>query len=159
MLPFFLKSAELSPPNWLKRATPKATFTYDPTVFCAGLPTCGPLQVSYANWADPTNTWFAVALQAIGLAKNPLGFNSGFLSGGAYTTETISPQAVRSSSESSYLAEALQWTQIKVYNRTLASKILISSGKATGVSVSTGGTSYTLTARKEVILSAGTFHS
>ncbi|KAK3387979.1 hypothetical protein B0H63DRAFT_167772 [Podospora didyma] len=154
MLPFFLKSATLTPPNWLKRQAPNATITYDQTVFGAG-----PLQVSYANWADPTNSWFAVALQAIGLAQSPIGFNSGVLSGGAYTTETISPQAVRSSSESSYLAKALVLTQLKVYNRTLAAKILFTGTAATGVSVSTNGISYTLTARKEVILSAGTFHS
>ncbi|KAK0702310.1 hypothetical protein B0H67DRAFT_558610 [Lasiosphaeris hirsuta] len=159
MLPFFLKSAKLTPPDWLKRATPNATFTYDPTVFCTGLPICGPLQVSYAKWVDPTNTWFSVALEAIGMAQNLLGFNSGSLSGGAYTTETISPDAIRSSSESSYLAWALQNTQLKVYNRTLASKILFTSGKATGVSVSTGGAGYALTVAKEVILSAGTFHS
>jgi len=162
MLPFFIKSSRLTPPNWTKRNTTNATFTYDSSVFCSGAASaCGPLQVSYSNWVDPTNTWFAVALQAIGLAKSTIGFNSGVLSGGAYTTETVNPvDATRSSSESSYMAWALQQTSLKVYNRTLASKILVNSlGKAAGVSVKTGTTSYILSARKEVILSAGVFHS
>ena len=163
MLPFFKKSSKLTPPDWIKRATLNASFIFDPTVFCLGGPSCGPLQVSYSNWVDPTNTWFAVALKAIGLGPSLLGFNSGFLSGGAYTTETIDPDsATRSSSQTSYLTWALQNTQLKVYNRTLASKILFNTNKkATGVTASTAGspTPYTLTATKEVILSAGTFHS
>ncbi|KAK5660446.1 hypothetical protein OQA88_12991 [Cercophora sp. LCS_1] len=161
MLPFFKKSTRLTPPNWTKRATPNATFVYDPTAFCAGLPTCGPVDVSYSNWVDPTNTWLAVALNAIGLLPNLLGFNSGILGGGAYTTETIAPDATRESTQPSYLDWALQATQLKVYPRTQASKILFNTNKkATGVTVSTnGGASYTLTATKEVILSAGVFHS
>jgi choline dehydrogenase len=160
MLPFFIKSTRLTAPDWAKRATLNATFSYDQSVFCQGQAnSCGPLQVSYSNWVDPTNTWFAVALKAIGLAPSTIGFNSGSLPGGAYTTETIAPDVTRSSSESSYMAWAPQQPQLKVFNRTLASKILFTSGKATGVSVSTGGVSYTLTAKKEVILSAGIFHS
>lgn len=159
MLPFFKKSTRLTPPNWAKRATPNATFAYDPAAFCTGLPTCGPLDVSYSNWVDPTNTWFAVALQAIGLLPSMLGFNSGILAGGAYTTETIAPDATRESAQTSFLGWALQETQLKVYSRTLARRILFTGAKATGVSVSTDGTAYTLTATREVILSAGVFHS
>ena len=162
MLPFFIKSSRFTPPDWDKRAAPNATFTYDPTVFCSGVKKgCGPLQVSYSNWADPSYSWFEKALSAIGLPKSPIGFNSGVLKGAAYTSMTIAPDAVRSSSKSSYLDQALQDnTSLKVYNRTLASKILFNSAKkATGVSVSTNGIQYTLKARKEVILSAGVFHS
>lgn len=164
MLQFFVKSSTLTPPDWMKRATLNASFIFDPTVFCFeafSLSPCGPLQVSYSNWVDPTNTWFSVALSTIGMLPNLLGFNSGFLSGGAYTTETVDPDtATRSSSQTSYLTWALQNTQLKVYNRTQASKVLFTSGKATGVRVSTeGAAAYTLTATKEVILSAGTFHS
>ncbi|KAK4246832.1 hypothetical protein C7999DRAFT_41812 [Corynascus novoguineensis] len=145
MLPFFVKSSTLAAPDWDKRDTPNATFEFDSTVFCTGLPSCGPLQVSYSNWVDPTNTWFAVALGAIGLHPSSLGFNSGSLSGGAYTTETIDPNsATRSSSQTSYLSWALENTQLKVYNRTLASRIVFKNTKAKGV---------------VVILSGGVFHS
>lgn len=51
-------------------------------------------------------------------------------------------------------------TDIVVYTQTLGKRILFDSNKtATGVLVVTGGASYSLSARKEVILSAGTFQS
>lgn len=163
MLQYFVKSSTLTPPDWMKRATLNASFIFDPTVFCFDLlGSCGPLQVSYSNWVDPTTTWFSVALSTIGLGPSIFGFNSGYLSGGAYTTETVDPDtATRSSAQTSYLTWALQNTQLKVYNRTQASKVLFTSGKATGVRVATDGaaSAYTLTATKEVILSAGVFHS
>lgn len=167
MLQYFIQSSTLTPPDWIKRSTLNASFIFDPTVFCFNiplpfLPSCGPLQVSYSNWVDPTNTWFSVALSTIGLGPSLFGFNSGYLSGGAYTTVTVDPDtATRSSSQTSYLTWALANTQLKVYNKTQASKVLFTAGKATGVSVTTDGTAapYTLTATKEVILSAGVFHS
>ncbi|KAK3312320.1 hypothetical protein B0H66DRAFT_396827 [Apodospora peruviana] len=160
LFPYFFKSTKLTPPNFAKRNTPNATFTYDKAAFCTTGPNCGPLQVSYAQWVDPTNTWFAVALKFIGLATSSVGFNSGSLSGGAYTTGTIDPtHATRSSSETSYLRWAIANTGLMVHYRTQALKILFTSGKATGVSVVTEGFPYTLTAKKEVIVSAGVFHS
>ena len=51
-------------------------------------------------------------------------------------------------------------TDIVVYTQTLGKQILCDSKKtANGVLVDTGGESYLLSARKEVILSAGTFQS
>lgn len=45
---------------------------------------------------------------------------------------------------------------MQVYKQTLATKIIFSENKtATGVSVVTGGKSYVLSARREVILAAG----
>jgi choline dehydrogenase len=47
-----------------------------------------------------------------------------------------------------------------VYLRSHSSKVLFDNNKtATGVAVTTGNRDYVLTARKEVILSAGVFHS
>ncbi|KAK3939410.1 alcohol oxidase [Diplogelasinospora grovesii] len=159
LLKYFVRSTTFTPPNWAKRNTPNATFSYDKSVFCTGS-NCGPVQVSYANWVDPSNTWFALALQAIGLNMSSIGFNSGILSGGAYTTGTIDPEdATRSSSETGYLRLAIQSTQLMAHTRTQALKILFTGTKATGVSVNTAGVAYTLTANKEVIVSAGTFHS
>lgn len=163
-LKYFIKSSELTPPDFAKRNTPNATFTYDASVWCTGK-NCGPLQVSYSNWVDPSHTCFAAGLKSIGLNTSTVGHNSGVLQGGAYTTETIDPSdpwfgtATRSSSESSYLRWAIANTQLMVHYRTMATKILFTSGRATGVSVSTEGYPYTLTAKKEVILSAGTFRS
>lgn len=158
LLPFFKKSAQLTPPDFAKRNTPNATFQYDATVFDAS---GGPLQVSWSNWVDPTTTWLAQAFQSVGMTLSTLGLNSGVLSGfGAWCTVTISPaHARRSSSESSYLRAAINNTGIMVYAHTQATKILFNGTTATGVSVSTQGLEYTLSAGKEVILSAGTFLS
>ncbi|KAH8911261.1 alcohol oxidase [Coniochaeta sp. PMI_546] len=163
-LKYFIRSSELTPPDFAKRNTPNATFTYDTSVWCTGKD-CGPLQVSYSNWVDPSHTWVAAGLKYIGLNTSTIGHNSGILQGGAYTTETIDPDdpwygtATRSSSESSYLRWAIANTQLMVHYRTSATKVLFASGRASAVSVSTEGYPYTLTAKKEIILSAGTFHS
>jgi choline dehydrogenase len=105
-----------------------------------------------------------LGLQAIGLNISTIGFSSGILSGfSAWIPTTISPEhARRSSSQSSYLEQSIKETQIMVYPHTQALKIIFDSSnprKANVVSVSTQGLEYTISATKEVILSAGVFHS
>jgi choline dehydrogenase len=157
LLPFYKKSVRLTPPNLAKRNAANATPEYDPSSFANG----GPLDVSWNNWVDPTLTWIAKALQAMGLPINPKGWSAGDLSGGSWTPATIDPShATRESSQTSYLEYALTNTNLKVYHHSLVSKILFKGKKATGITVSTNGTAaYTLSAKKEVILSAGVFHS
>jgi choline dehydrogenase len=162
ILPFFKKSTHLTPPNLQKRNVQNATVFYDPTVFDNSLD--GPVQVSWGNWVDITGTWLALAMQSIGLPLSPLGFSSGILSGyGAWVTSEIRPEdATRSSSEASYLRQAIENTQITVYTHTQAQRVLFDEGsrkKAVGVSVSTSGFQYTISANKEIIVSAGVFHS
>ena len=128
----------------------------------------GPLQVSFGKYEDPFGTWAQKAFQAIGQAAIK-GFQLGQLIGSAYMPFTEDPtNAHRSTSESSFLesTKAMQ-VNLQVYNNTLAQKIVFqgSDNCATGVTVSsystkgTQGTPYTLHAKKEVILSAGTFQS
>lgn len=93
---------------------------------------------------------------------NHAGFNMGRLIGSGLMTFTIDPSnAHRSSSESSFLQQAMENTTLKVYTQTLAEKITFTGENvASGVVVSTnGGRQYILSARKEVIVSAGTFQS
>ncbi|OCL11721.1 GMC oxidoreductase [Glonium stellatum] len=162
LLQYFIKSAHLTPPNYQKRNTTNATVVYDPSAFNNAIG--GPLQVSWGNWVDPTVTWLAKALRSIGLPTSPVGFNSGSLAGyGAWVTLTIDPKhATRSSSQTSYLEQAIKTTGLMVYPHTQATKVLFSNNgtaKASGVSVSTQGLEYTISANKEVIVSAGVFHS
>ncbi|KAF2676342.1 GMC oxidoreductase [Lentithecium fluviatile CBS 122367] len=161
LLPYFKRTATVTPPNLQKRNAPNATVLYEPSAFDNRLK--GPLQVSWANWVDPTQSWLARALQAVGQALNPSGFNSGKLNGGAWTPSTIRPKdATRSTSKISYLESAIKSKrrQPTIYLHSQASKILFDQDKtATGVAVVTEGNGYVISAKKEVILSAGVFHS
>jgi choline dehydrogenase len=91
------------------------------------------------------------------------GLSSGALDGGAWVPTTIDPKnATRSTSKSSYidtLASTLPSGPV-VYLHSQASKILFDDKKrAIGVAVTTNNQSYVLSAKKEIVLSAGVFHS
>lgn len=175
MLPFFQKSVNYTGPanaSYTNSSNPQ-----DPSAFSAA---GGPLQVSFSNAVDPLGTWVRPAFIAAGLPQIP-GFSSGSLLGSGYAGLTIDPaNGHRSSSESSFLRWALQDGRApRVYKNTLATRILFedatstSSGnsttarrpRASGITALTAGTfgtgsvSFTLTATREVILSAGAFQS
>lgn len=166
LLPYFQKSCKLTPPNDAKQRTPNATVKYDVAAFST---LGGPLQVSWCNWVDPALTWFQKAFEAIGLPISDLNFNSGTLSGfSAWITSTISPlDAKRSSSQASFLKQAIANTNIMVYTQAQARQILFNSTgcdadnsfTASGVLVTTQNVNYTISAKKEIILSAGVYHS
>lgn len=156
-LPFFKRSPKLTPPDWKKRNTPNATFTYDPKAFDDK---GGPIQVSWANWVDPTATWLAKGLQAMGIPLSKEGFNSGKLLGGAWSNTLINPKNTQRSSAYTFLENIIDKTDIAVYHHTQALKVNFDAQKkATSVLVSTDGLQYTLSASREIILSAGVFHS
>ncbi|KAF1846382.1 GMC oxidoreductase [Cucurbitaria berberidis CBS 394.84] len=161
ILPYFKKSSTITRPDVQKRNAPNATVLYDPTVFDNSLH--GPLQVSWGNWVDPTQSWLARSLQAIGQTLSSSGFSSGKVSGGAWVPTTIDPKgATRSSSKSSYLSFVSEKNKagVTVYLHSQASKILFDKDKrATGTTVSTEGREYVISAKEEVVLSAGVFHS
>ncbi len=162
LLPYFKKSCHFTPPNLSKRGTPNATVEFDATAFDKN---GGPLEVSWSNWVDTPLTWFQKAFALIGLPVSSENFNSGsIIQKSAWIPSTISPSnAVRSSSQSSFLTRAMNATKITVYKYTHAKKILFNSDRpspsAVGVSVRSGGKDYVISAKKEVILSAGVFHS
>ena len=161
-LPYYKKSCNYTPPN--QTLYTNATNRQDPSSFD---PAGGPLTVSFSNFVDPFGTWAQKGFEAVGM-KAINGLNSGSLIGSAYATLTIDPRnAYRSSSESSFLQAALQnGTSPTVYKNSFAQRILFSSNKtAIGVMVTTAGpygipeVNYTLSARKEVIVSGGVFQS
>ncbi len=125
------------------------------------------MQVSFSNHVDAFGTWAQRALVKAGMTLIN-GFNSGKLLGSAYATLTIDPRnARRSSSESSFLQSAFRNGKAPiVYTHSLVQKILFSEDRtATGVLVTTAGTfgtpsvSFTLSARREVIVAAGAYQS
>jgi len=156
LLPFFEKSLKFTPPNMELRFA-NGTPEYDPTVLGNG---SGPLSVTFSHYVQAFGTWATKGLQEIGL---PIvkGFQSGYLSGQSYSMFTINATTMtRESSETSFLRTGLAYSNYVVYQSTLAKKILFDANKkATGVIVDTQGTVYTLSATKEVIVTAGVFGS
>lgn len=123
----------------------------------------GPVHISYPNFAVPYGSWVELAMQQLGFPYQQ-DFISGNLLGYQYAPVTVRPDGqIRESSQTAFLDTAMQQglTNLKVYTHTLAKQILFSSNKtATGVKVVSGnGNPYVLSARSEVIVSAGAFQS
>lgn len=118
-----------------------------------------PLHVSYPRYAMPFSSWVRRALTAIGMQEVE-DFNSGSLMGHQFCSMTIRPtDESRSSSETAFLQSPRDLETLSIYEKTLAKKILFDWGnRAHGVRVH-GVWDFTLWARREVILSAGAFHS
>ena len=159
-LPYFQKSVTFTPPDMNLRFA-NSTPQYDAEAASGG--NKGPLSVTFSNYAQAFGTWATKGFQQIGI---PIirGFLSGELIGQSYGTFTLNATTMqRDSSETSFLAQGLKNPALTVHPLTLAKQILFdttsANKKATGVRVDTAGISYVLSARKEVILSAGTFNS
>ncbi|KAL8676494.1 MAG: hypothetical protein Q9186_006989 [Xanthomendoza sp. 1 TL-2023] len=154
LLPFYKKSVHYTSPTVLST---NSTNTQDPNAWSS---TGGPLQVSHGKFVDPFGTWVQPVAEQLGMTGIN-GFQSGKLLGSAYVPFTVDPEkSRRSSSESSFLQSVDPKARLTVYHNALAEKVLLDrQNKATGVVVSSNGTTFTLQARFEVILSAGTFQS
>ncbi|KAL8788896.1 MAG: hypothetical protein Q9213_001419 [Squamulea squamosa] len=154
LLPFYRKSVHYTPPVLLSA---NSTNDQDLNAWSA---TGGPLQVSHGKYVDPFGTWVQPAARNLGMAGID-GFQSGKLLGSAYLPFTIDPEkSHRSSSESSFLRSLPPTARLQVYHHALAERVILDRrNAATGVVVSSNGSTFTLCARKEVILSAGSFQS
>lgn len=100
-------------------------------------------------------------LQEIGIQEIE-DFNSGSLLGAQYVSTTIDPNGeFRASSQETFLTAAANRTNLKVFQLTMAKKIIFDSRKkATGVQVAVPGMKpFTLTASHEIVISAGAFQS
>lgn len=158
LLPYFRRSTHITPPS-NKTLRENATIYYDKMAFDNDLPYHQPLHVSWANYVKTFSTWAKQALRTVGVgASSSLDYGS--LQGSSYALTTITPHDQhRDSSQTSFLEHAMRTSDIKVYTQTMARKIEFSNNTATGVQVTTAGRNYTISATKEVILSAGAFQS
>ena len=156
LLPYFKKSPNFTAPN-LSKLPFGDDISYDASAFSeAG----GPLHVSYSDYLQPMTPFINKAMSILGIGTIP-GPNSGDLIGSTRMTSTIDQSdETRSSSETSFLRAAIASSSLQIYKNTVAQKILFDTGKkATGVQIRTAGDSYVLSARKEVVLAAGTVSS
>lgn len=158
ILPYFKSSCRLTPPDSDKRWPRNGSVSYDPSVFDTSKP--GPLQVSWPNWAMPLGTWAREGMKSLGIYPTPVGVNSGKVEGSGWVPATIDPATGHRSSSQTFLSEAIKHTSLKVYTRTMATKVVFDTRKrARGLEVETAGKPFFVEAKKEVILSAGAFQS
>lgn len=156
ILPYFQKSITFTPPP--DSRFPNATPKYD--VDSLG-DAKGPVQVGYGAYVWAFGSWAIKALAEVGIPEIQ-GFTSGDLLGSTRQLLTIDPvEQTRDSAETSFLRKlGLKNPNLIVYPDTLATRILFDGFKrAVGVSIDFGGYQYTLSATKEVIVSAGVFQS
>ncbi len=159
LLPYFRKSVKYTPPNMKVRAANASVPDPSPQSYSTS---GGPLEVTYPNWANPVSSYAGAAFKELGV--NTLqDLTSGSLIGNQYSPATIrASDQTRSSSETSFWQASVRSGRgnLILYTQTLAKKVLFSdSKKATAVVVETGGVRYTLSAKKEIILSAGAVSS
>lgn len=144
-LPYHKRSVAFTPSSG-------TSIPYDPSVYS---PDGGPVQISFPSTRPAFDDYMERAFSVSGF-NTTQGLNSGILNGYSPQTFTVDPETqTRSSCASSFLEKALQETELKVYTRTLAKKILFEGKRARGVLVETNGAEYVLEARNEVIVSAG----
>ncbi|PYH78829.1 alcohol oxidase [Aspergillus uvarum CBS 121591] len=157
VLPFFQRTPAFTPPDNAERPR-NASAGYNPAAFAVG----GPLQVSYPVDSVAFSSWMERAMYDIGFGETQ-DFNSGTLLGAQYCSLTIHPsERTRCSSETAFGQIGDSMSKLRLYTKTMAKKILFDSDrKAIGVVVRTGNatSTYTLRATREIIVSAGAFHS
>ncbi|KXJ87206.1 hypothetical protein Micbo1qcDRAFT_236426 [Microdochium bolleyi] len=127
-------------------------------------PEGGPLPLSYGNYRAPYSNALADGLRGIGLAEIG-GFSSGELIGFSTLPLAVDPVTWTRATSETFLWSAMRNENAKltVYTSALAKRVLFDEDKrATGVVVDALGQEnyeYVLSARREVILTAGVFHT
>ena len=153
IFPFFQRTVKFTPPRSRSEVSIQQ---YNRSAFSSS---GEPLHVSYPIYPMPFSDWAKQAFTEAGLPELE-DFNSGSLIGHQFSSMTIRARdQSRSSSESAFLGAFNNLSNLTVYQKTLATKILFDEGdRAVGVQVKNTWSS-TLKASKEVILSAGAFQS
>jgi choline dehydrogenase len=95
---------------------------------------------------------------AAGLSLN-LDFNGAKQEGIGWIDHTISRRGARHSAARAFLKPAIHRQNLTVWTGSIAERILVKDGRAVSVVISHNGEKKTVSARREIILSAGTINS
>lgn len=152
---YYRKSMNFTPPNTELRLA-NATVAWETVEAAEG----GPLDVSFSSWAQSWSTWVAESMDSVGIHNTNV-FLNGILNGSAWLASTINPRnGHRESAATAFLTPYLSRPNLKVFDLTLAERIIFDANKtARGVHVSSANGTRTIGARREVIVSGGTFQS
>lgn len=161
LLPYLKKPFTFTPPNTTTRLANATTLYVEDDFAEAGQG--GPIQITYPKWTPVWSTWAAKGLEAVGINATDM-YNEGSLLGWFYAQLTVEPKNQVRSTSAEYIYAAKEGNlseTLTVYLETRADKILFDSDRtATGVQVIAADLlTYTIHAKKEVILSAGAIHS
>lgn len=122
----------------------------------------GPLQVGDADWARPINEDFIRAAELSGFRRND-DFNGPEQEGAGLFQVTQfwhgERKGERCSTAAAYIHPALTRPNLCVITGAMATRVLFSDKRATGVSYRRGGVEQNVMAAREVILSGGAFLS
>ncbi len=117
----------------------------------------GPLQVGPRPYTNPLSQVFLEAVQELGFDLNP-DFNGAKQEGfGLY--QVTQANGARCSAATAFLHPVRQRRNLHIMTGALAQRVILENGKATAVEFEHKGAVDQLTAKREVILSAGTFKS
>ncbi|KAF8815763.1 alcohol oxidase [Phlegmacium glaucopus] len=162
VFPYFKKSTEFHPP-----LANQSEIVFDITAY--ENPSGGPLQISYGGYVEPISIYFSQGLaNSSGANLQERDINAGFPLGQAYLPLTIDPtHMTRSSSAASFLAVAANRPNLQVITSALATRLLFAPIPHAGATPVVCGVQYSdvngnlqqVTAKREVILSAGAFGS
>lgn len=159
VFPFFKKST-----TFVQPPPPSENNNVSYTGFDASLYSDGPLQINYANYTTPASGAFIEAMRAIGVY--PVGeLNGGINLGAKQEPFTIDATQRRNSAYDSFYMEAKSRSNLVVRTLSPVRRIILNQNGnttfASGVvyTDNRSGNILNATAKKEVILSAGTFHS
>ncbi|KAF3769431.1 alcohol oxidase [Cryphonectria parasitica EP155] len=156
VLPYYLKSMNFTPPDASTRFPNASNPSYD----ASETTNTGPLDITYPAYAEPWSTWVAKGLEALGIAPTDA-LLDGTLNGSTWQLLTVDhTTGHRASSDQAFLVPVQNRSNLVIIDETLAERVIFSTDKvATGVEATTGNTTFSITATKEVIISAGVFQS
>lgn len=118
----------------------------------------GPLQVTQLPYRSPVIAATVEAGVEMGLPRLD-DINTPGTNGIGYTQATVDRRGRRASSYRAFLKPVLQRANLTVLTDTMVERVEIQDGRATGVRVRSAEGTHILTARREVILSAGAIQS
>ncbi|KAJ7118028.1 alcohol oxidase [Mycena crocata] len=158
LVEYFRKSETFSP-------TPAQISDFSLDINATTHGTTGPIQRTLSTWIGAIDAPFVDAMKALGVPYNPDSF-SGNNVGMCKGSRSIDPQSTRSSSVSGYYEPVKSKLNLCVITGAHATRILFNdsvevSGDivASGVEYRKNGTLHSVSARKEVLLCAGSFQT
>jgi 4-pyridoxate dehydrogenase len=117
----------------------------------------GPLRVQRCKYRDPLMDGFAAAAREAGHPWTD-DYNAGVQEGFSQLQMTIA-EGRRCSSATAYLRPALRRPNLTVMTRTMARRLVLEGGRATGVVIGTAAQERVVQARREVLLAGGVINT